>query len=518
MKIIGSYLKSHDLFKKSVNLSQNWMSKYYPGLKRGSDGIEKVQAFSENNYFSAFLLREFIKKNYGINTFVNDIWERYPTFSEIRKSDLPFVLVTRPYRILKSLSAPKINSPKLGGVEILFVSSGRHLDDFLKLARFLSRAYKVLIVGKISMETQRSLMRNNINFINIADPKLYFSRIDRFKNFLRCVFAKASADIKEDDIFRNRLWLQRIWYLKLFEFPEIIALIKIASKIVAGGKPRLVLTSSSNDTFGSTFALAARNMDVPVAEIIHGFAAWDIQSPFSNSDYQLVWSKPSAQIRSKFSKETVVVGCPFLDKPKLIKSKVILDKKTVKILVLITPPFGLVTLFQSILNKDMAKALIEGLRCLPSKFEIIIRSHPAYNFLDDVKDIRIPSNIKLRNERKIEDEIYDSDLVITQPTTAGFLAILQKKPLMFFDNTHFTEQFSHPFVKSGSAVNVPLANLEKIDQYVLRLISNHDVLYKQRLAQEKFIREYCSYFGEESCDKISKFVERIIKDKNKTSN
>lgn len=516
MKIISSYKKSRVLFERSVKLSFSWP--YFPyGNKDYLKHMIRIQAFSQHHFFSALLEKKLLEKQTGRKFYINGVWERYPMLSENNHQPAFLSLIFTFYKILRRILESKKVLNEIKQFEILVVSSGRHFNDLLPTVVTLNKIHRVYVIGKFGNAEEAELKNNNVAFINISHASAYLGRMQRIKNLVSSTSVRISFNNKSF-VFKTFLWKQRVWYLRLFEFPEVMALLYNAQEIISKSKPKLVLTTSSNDTFGATFSIKAKQTNIPVAEIIHGFAAWDLGSQFSNSDYQLVWGKPSTEVRKQFSTQTLIVGCPFLQQTTIEKNNKNFKNAGLKVLVLIAPPFGFVTLFQSVPNRDMARSLLMGLSNLPKIIEVTIRSHPSYNFLEDVRDLNIQNNIKISNEGNTKDAIAASGLVITQPTTAGFEAILQKKLLLFFDNTYLTDHLSHPFVKSGSAVNVPFGDLGSIDRYVLNLLNDTKRIAKQKKAQSKFAKDYCSYYGDESCDKISQFAERIIKDARKTSN
>ena len=79
--------------------------------------------------------------------------------------------------------------------------------------------------------------------------------------------------------------------------------------------------------------------------------------------------------------------------------------------------------------------------------------------------------------------------MITGATTAGLIAILHKKPLFYYDNSWLTENFSHPYVRSGSAINVSDAP-DLLHNYICDLIEDKNKQKGQKSSQDIFIDNY----------------------------
>ena len=502
-----SFREAQKLYNLSVNLANSWISKYYRGNSRQILGVpfEKIQAFSQHHFFSCLVEGKPI----------NDLWSQYP-----RTTDKPSKahFLQRTLQVVRNLTAPKVNIGHLDpNTQIVFLSSGRHLEDWQRAIFYLKQHFKILVVGKIPDKIRKKMSEEKIPWIDLPSARRFLTRKERFVDcllFLRFFWQKRG----NHKLFANPLWAKRLWYLRLEQFPEITALLKFARSVFEKTKPSLLLTTSSNDTFGSAFCLTAQKLEIPVAELQHGFASWPTDRAFANNDYHLVWGEIPKKMFSGISKELVIVGCPFLKKHKSLSiNSTKLSKSKTRVLVLLTPPFGVIELMEKYPTEQVIERLIWGLAKLSKKILVTLRSHPSFPIQDFLDFDNLPSNIKLSKDKNAQESILAHDIIITQPTTAGFIAIIHKKPLLFFDNSYLTQKFSHPFIKSGSAVNIPCGSLDRIDTYVHKLLSNESLLMKQEKAQEKFIDNYCAYFGEDSCKKIAEFAEKIIDEKSSSN-
>lgn len=503
--MVNSYSRAKKFFDLSVDLANNWISRYYPknNYKFFGVPIEKVQAFSQHHFFCS--LEE--------GTLIEDIWSHYPLSSEksISRNFSPFLKIFfRSLKFVKMLFGPKRLPEKLVSCQVLVLASGRHLEDLFPLIKILSKKQKLLVVGKISPKTQALLRKEKISFSNINNGYEYISIWQRLKFlilFIRSFWIKKSRN----SILSMPQWTTRLWYLRLFYFPEIAALVTFAHNLFLETKPKVILTTTSNDTFGAVFTSTAHTLGIKVAEMQHGIISYEIvESNFYQSDYYLVWGKIPQKLHPK---NAHIVGCPYFSKPKF-ELKQSEKKVGNNVLVLLSPPYGTLSLFKSKENKDTILDLTIGLSKLPSDWKITLRTHPSYPLNNVLLSVDLPKKFSVSTTKNVEDEIMRHSVVITQPTTAGLIAVLHGKPLLFFDNSYLFEKFGEPFTLSKSAINVPINSLQNIDQYILNLLNDKKVLEKQKKYQHKLLDNYCSGFDADSYRSIEKFIKRIIKENN----
>lgn len=499
--IASSFSQAKGLYERSVVLSQTWLSKYYPELNKEFFGvkIEDVQAFSQHFFFSCLLAGK------GIDS----VWSQYPLSTQKKRSNLSkFSLPKKTLKIAVTLigAVEKLEVP--GKHQVVFLANGRHLEDQFELVSYLSKKYKILVVCKIPPDICDKLKKNRINFINVTSGQKYLSRGKRFGNLWS--FINAKNEKGGNKLFENELWGKRLWYLRLEQFPDIAALLELAKRILSEAEPQILLTTSSNDVFGAAFCTVARKMKIPVAEIQHGYINRGVEPRFYKADYELVWGNLSKKFLEGNDFKVVTVGSSILKRPKNA-SNAPRSGKT-RLLVLLAPINGVVSAFKAEDNRKVIPSLIGGLEKLPNDYEVSLRCHPSYDLEGDLVGIKLKSNITIDRGRDIISAVKNSDVVITQPTTAGFIAALYNKPLLFFDSSWLTEKNGDPIRDSKSALEIPLREIGNADKYITGLIKDEKALSEQKRAQNKLVADYCSCFGEESFKMISYFLKRAVKD------
>lgn len=503
MYIAETYTDAKKLYDLSVDLANNWISRFYPDNNLEYHGVrlEEVQAFSQHYFFSCLFEKGKI----------NNIWTQYPEILEksVRNSNFFKRILARIFDFsFKNLTAFQNVSIRNEKFDIIFLASGRHLDDLLPLVIHLKKYFKVCVVGKIKKNTQTALADEKIVFLDIDNTRRFASFLARLKH-LYLINKKPWILRKRNGLFKMPSWKSRLWYLRLQLFPEILALLDLACELFVATNPKVLLTTTSNDTFGAAFCLAAQACEIKVAEIQHGLTSWEIiESNFYNSDYYLVWGKLAKKYHPK---NVQIVGCPYAwEELKIEKSNLNRNLDNKSILVLWTPPFGSLSLFKSRLNYKVLEDLTLGLAKLPKSMTISLRSHPSYP-IEDSNIKKLPFNIVIDQEKDFLQSVKRHNIIVAGGvTTAALAAIFYKKPLLFFDSNVLFEKFGEPFTNSKSAVNVSLGSLRKIDRYILNLLNDKQLLERQRKAQDKFVNDYCAKFGKDSWIAIEKFIEQII--------
>ena len=502
-----SYQETKKNYSLSANLSNSWISRYYPKLNFKFKGvaIETVQAFSQHYFLSCLFDLE------NQSGLVMDVWANYPLIVNRGTNRFKKILeiLFRTYDLVKDTMHARKQVQVSKIFPLIILGSGRHIEELFGLITFLHRKYDILVVGKLNEHFKKQLSKSSIDYFDFQSGLSFLDRFSRLK-YLAYFVSRGQRSTPRVYPFGSHYWKKRLWFLRLVQFPEIVSLLSLANKLLSLSSARLLLTTTSNDLTASAFCLMAHKLGIPSAEIQHGIWLWETDAQFYRSDYELMWSKQQAEIVKNMRQVKIEVGSPFLKKYAVGKNDfAIQKKKTIGILVLLAPPFGTEAIFRSIENGTVTRDLINGLSKLPNRFLITVRAHPSYNKGGDFKAIDLPSNFGF-STHPLADDIKNNDIVLTGATTAGFQAMLYKKPLFFFHNSWLQEVDGNFMTKSGAAVNVPIKSLPKIDRVILKFIGNPRALAKQRSIQDKVVKNCCDAFGKDSYQKIFDFIEHVI--------
>ncbi len=526
MNFYDSYNKARLSYELASKLSRCWISKYYCKSDFGLSHlpIERIQSFSQFYFFSCMVESEIIRKKYQIEYKIPNTWHHYPTLEKYSNKSwyknflqtFKLVLFRTVDFIAMLFGSRFVNKFQDKKYEVVFVGSRRHLNEISESIIKLSKRFKVLVIGKIDAETKLKFDKGEVDFLDVPSGIKFFRRLDRIKIVFKFLLTRwgpqsSIGNKKICNIFKSGEWKSRLLYLKLMLFPEIVALYKLAFKILSTARPAIVITTTSNDTFGASFSLAALAQKIKVAEFQHGFfKVWDFEWEFCNSDFFLTWGEGSRRISRKTVPQQHIVGLPFSK----IRFKSHLSQKRIgknkRILFLWCPVLGSASLYKSELANDTFSKLIKAFSGFPQSWKITIRTHPAYVLFEDLRGLKIPKNIKIHDRASIESALDKHDVIITQATTAGLFAIIKRKPLLFFDNSWLNKKLGNPYVRSGSALNIPENSLDNLYSYVINFINDKDKIRKQRKAQKRFVKQALYKTGRGSTIEIERFVETII--------
>jgi CDP-glycerol glycerophosphotransferase (TagB/SpsB family) len=134
-------------------------------------------------------------------------------------------------------------------------------------------------------------------------------------------------------------------------------------------------------------------------------------------------------------------------------------------------------------------------------YKLILKLHPLedpllFKSYFNGMDVEIHSNVNLA------DLCFESDLVIGEYTTTFFYAIREKKPIIIINSNYFNE-YPFDFTKFGIGFK------SDIDELAIIISKNKNLTRENKLAYEKFSRNYINYDGS-SYIKIYNHIENIL--------
>lgn len=520
MKVTNSYSQAHSLYKLCSDTSRNWLSRYCG--KHDGDfwhiPIERIQAFSQH-YFISALIESRLMAGDGQTYEIDNVWQQYPGLQvKNNRSTVAKVGVTSSQGIrrfinlffLVTATKEKQNIPN-GKYSIVIIGSGRHLFELSESIVTLNKKFKVLVVGKIDSETKNKFMKNSVKFVVVEAGLKLLDRRKRLEAILHfwstpLVF-KPIGNKDVLNILKDSRWRSRIVYLKTFLFPEIVARYQFASDLLKSVTPNLLIATSTNDTFGSTFSLAAKKQGIKVAEFQHGFPLWNNDTEYCNCDYFLSWGEDSRKVFAKAAKNHFITGNPFFNSQRRqVKSK----PKSKSLLFLWSPAFGSAALYKMEPTRETFSRLIYEFSKFPKDWKIRVRTHPSYNLDAELKHIRLPKNVTVDNSNNLSEEIGNFNVVVTQATTAGLLTIECGKPLFFYETSWFNKRFSNHFVKSGSALDISFKPRGTMYESIINFLADKKKLVRQRQSQQKFVKKALDKTGRDSVKRLSDFCENFV--------
>ena len=100
--------------------------------------------------------------------------------------------------------------------------------------------------------------------------------------------------------------------------------------------------------------------------------------------------------------------------------------------------------------------------------------------------------------------IKENNIIITQSTSAGFLAILSHKPTIYL-NIHDFKDYE-PYAKTRAALGV--YSVPKLNQNIESLIKYPDLCAKNQTA---FIKDFCYKLNGEASLRIATYIQTSMK-------
>lgn len=301
---------------------------------------------------------------------------------------------------------------------------------------------------------------------------------------------------------------EKLRYLFTIEFPQITDYLNQAEKNFSC-KPKILLTTATNDTISKCYALSAARQGIKVVELQHGLVIYDEEWPFRTNQIHAVWGKPLTQIMNQGDrqhKSFAVTGFPYFDK---YRNKINLEHfsrhgKEKTVLILAAFPVAadrLIAKTSPYLFLDMVLKTI-GLR--HKNWKIIFRPHPSYNAAW-VKEIARNLSVNLIFDQRgtpLNQAVSSCDVVISNFTTAMIDAMFIGKPILLYS---FADQDSiklnqHPLITSDAAAI--FNNSDELKNLLAKISLDKDFVRKMKAGQKEFLKSYCSISDESAGDRL----------------
>lgn len=289
---------------------------------------------------------------------------------------------------------------------------------------------------------------------------------------------------------------EKLRYLFTIEFPQITAHLDEAEKIFSD-KPKILLTSATNDTFSRCFVAAAVSHKTKVIELQHGLVIFDEEAPFRTNDIHAVWGAPVTKIMNQGNRSRsslAVIGFPYFDKYKGVKALKHKNIKTPTILILATFPVAADRLIAKTSPYQFLEIIFKAIKSGYKNWKIVFRPHPSYNAAW-VKEIARNLSVNLTFDQRgipLDQAISSCDVVMSNFTTAMVDAMFIGKPILLYS---FADQDSiklnqHSLITSGAVAmfNTP----DELKNLLTKITLDKSFVEKMIAGQKEFLKSYCS--------------------------
>ncbi|KKU12880.1 MAG: hypothetical protein UX17_C0034G0006 [Parcubacteria group bacterium GW2011_GWC2_45_7] len=403
---------------------------------------------------------------------------------------------------------------------VLFSASNHQLTNTRRLFDRLRQQWNIIVVGKLKKAEETRYAKRNVMFVPLNTLIRHLSLADLLSNFLLTSqifigFLLLPNKLKQS-YFDNALGLS-LWnllgpslglYSSLLIY-EINLYSRYIEQLWKTVPFNFVLASNNIDPFHFALLSFARNHSIPYALLIHdaqGNTFCDFF--FKPDDTLLVWGDFQKRLISKKfpTLQCVVTGHPdfdnitYLSKENQAASRLV-SKKKLKILVLST-----YNPYVQFPNQEVLFDVFRELNKIKKyRISVILKSHPSEHHAKLVnlaqRTIGYPLRWSLEDAAKL---IKENNIIITQSTSAGFLAILSHKPTIYL-NIHDFKDYE-PYAKTRAALGV--YSVPKLNQNIESLIKYPDLCAKNQTA---FIKDFCYKLNGEASLRIATYIQTSMK-------
>ncbi|GEM_PF-5854477 len=394
--------------------------------------------------------------------------------------------------------------------KLIVSASDYHLTNLKNFINQATKKWHVIVLGKANPQIRKSL-HHHVVFANIyrfiSLPMYLFLA---WKQILALITPRFISIPISSQMLLSPLELKicercrsAFSYWRLILIPQG-KLNKLAFKnVIRSISPTTVIASNGIDNYNRTLLSASQEAHVKDAVIIHHQITDGIDIIEERSGIESILFIPSQKLAAMFHKfpgkaDIVVTGNPVMDEYYPLPSfKSPPFHSPLRILFLLCQEH---LRFQGENGKIVLEALLE-LKKYPKPVSVILRNHPQHPALLHYFHQQFPFPITERNDTLLQKELLESDVIITQITSAAVEAILLRKPLIYL-NTHSVKNIRN-FATSGAALGV--YNISELIPAINSLLEHPTQLSRQ---QDKFVSTYCGKIDGHASRRIIKILSR----------
>ena len=394
--------------------------------------------------------------------------------------------------------------------KLIVSASDYHLSNLRSFIKKATKKWEIVILGKANPEI-REKFGQSVSFTDIYQyislPRYLSIILRQMLVLITSPFVVIPAQIRTK-LSTSELGLCRRYHSTFSYWRSILIpqgkLNKLAFKnVIRSISPTTVIASNGIDNYNRTLLSASQEAHVKDAVIIHHQITDGIDIIEERSGIESILFIPSQKLAAMFHKfpgkaDIVVTGNPVMDEYyPLPNFKSPPFHSPLRILFLLCQEH---LRFQEENRKIVLEALLE-LKKSPKPISVVLRNHPQHPALLHHFNQQFPFPITERNDTSLQKELLESDVIITQITSAAIEAILLRKPLIYL-NTHSVKNIRN-FATSGAALGV--YNISELIPAINSLLEHPTQLSRK---QDKFVSTYCGKIDGQASRRIIKILSR----------
>jgi hypothetical protein len=425
------------------------------------------------------------------------------------------VMVNAVRSLLTSLKSSSSSRSKKAA--ILLSASQHKLINLKSLIKLLSKHNNIITAGKLAPQDLKQVRRGwNFHPINemikmLSGRDLLHNTIFSLSIFLRYLLVNP---LLKREYFKRALgidaWsllgptMSHFFSLAVFDIHRSYL---YAKSLFETHRFSFLLLPNAMSPFNTAVASLAAYYHVPYGLIIHGAqGSTFFDYNFLPTDQLFVWGDYQKRLISKDlpSVTCYVTGHPDLDRYQLIVKqqppKKIKIRKYYSILILTTQDQ-----FIQKPNDEILLDVLENLNKMKDyPVRVTVKGHPS-EVQSNVKSVidsiaSYPVSFSSQNTDRL---ISKHDIVITQSTSAGVLAIVWHKPTVYLNIDEYKDYL--PFAKEKAAIGV--YRLNQLIPAIKFLINKPDALRK---GQDRFINDFCYRVDGKSSQRVIAQINQLM--------
>ena len=438
--------------------------------------------------------------------------------NELRKN---FIFLSHPTLTAKTLLHPPEQALTSGVTtkrkSVLVFSNGLNLASYHSVFKELTKFVNVnIITGKQSILDRFYLSQYQLNTLelNKQHPEIT-AKTNQLKRQLSLLNSKPNpGTVKTSDIESSlgikskivkELPAKATRFLLKNWLNNFLNYYAAAQVIIAKFKPSLVVTTHDPGPSGVAFTLAAKEKHIPATILVHASPS---ETHFFFADKEIIWGPLMKRLLVKHGveeKKLEVGGHPiYHDYQQFFQRHPRFPGRETNIGI-ITSGFGI----NEINQVQFFLGLLPQLAKIKKKITVKVRAHQTHR-LDGLMLLakKYKLNIKSAPHLLLEEFVAQSDIIITQDSTAALVPLIARKPTIMLNS-------SNPFLERGLIMSSPaflkVKNYRSIPKAINSLLNNPAFLKQKQKLQQKYLFQYCGPIDQNIGQRITKKLLKLIK-------
>lgn len=449
-----------------------------------------------------------------VKPFTNKYQAAKKIIPEIKKM-LP-LFYRNPLTALKSLTPFHFRQHGfLGKGGALVFSNGMNLVSYHSVFRHLNKLIPVNIVTdhqslKDSFYINRYKMKTTA--IDLFKPKKSLINSAVYRQIESQI--KSLVKNKKIGTFPTSSWIKsqtlqgvvRTSLLSLTSnwLPTFLSKYFAAQTIIKKIQPKLIMTTNDPGPSAMAFIIPAKKKKISTLLFAHGSPS---EISHFYSDNQIIWGKLMKKYlvsQGISASKLITAGHPIYYNYKVFFQNHKKESKKKIELGIIASGYG----HNETHQVEFFLKLFPQLGKLKSAISLSVRFHSAQS-IDGLNDLAKMYHLKLKNSPELLEEfVAQSDVVITQKTTAALVPLIAGKPTIYLPAYHPTEYKGSLINQSGFPQPIKYS---QVPLRIKQLIDNPQLSKRVVQRQQNFLPLYCGsidrHIGSRTAEKIIKLIK-----------